>query len=541
MDLPSLITALSSPNAYPESVESVEVRQTHISVVFLAGSHAYKVKKPVSLGFVDFSTLERRRHFCEEENRLNQRLAPGVYEGVVAITRGPDGVKIGGRGEAVEWAVKMERMPPEASLADWLRRGELNAGHLGDVARRIAAFHAEARSGPEVSAWGRFEVVADNARQNFEQARPQVGTSVSRAVFERTRELTERALGELGPLIESRALRGMPSDGHGDLRLDHVYLFPDRRPPADLVVIDCIEFDERFRCADPVADVAFPVMDLTRAGRRDLAEAFASAYFCAVDDPEGRKLLPFYTAYRAVVRGKVEGMELLEPEVPESERAAVLPNARAHWLVALSELEGPGSRPCMVLMGGLPGTGKTTLAERLANDANLTVIRSDVVRKRLARIRPDQRAASDFGEDIYAPEWTDRTYKECLAQAEAAVFNGQRVLIDASFQSEATRRQFLDAARRWTVPVVMLICQAEPDVVRERLQQRQNDASDADWQVYQQAAARWEALSPLARSVAQAIDTSQGTDASLTQALAALAERVLHGTENSGGATTEMQ
>ena len=173
----------------------------------------------------------------------------------------------------------------------------------------------------------------------------------------------------------------MPRDTHGDLHLDHVYLFPDRAPPADLVIIDCIEFNERFRFADPVADMAFLVMDLAFHGRRDLARAFADAYFRASGDEEGRALLPFYTAYRAAVRGKVEGMELAEREVPEAERAAALVRARAHWLLALGELEEPGRRPCLVLVGGLPGTGKSTLARGLAEQAGFTVIRSDLVRR----------------------------------------------------------------------------------------------------------------------------------------------------------------
>ena len=228
--------------------------------------------------------------------------------------------------------------------------------------------------------------MATNARENFDQSASHVGTTLSRAVFERLRGQTESALTALRPVIEGRAERGVPRDGHGDLRLDHVYLFPDHPPPADLAIIDCIEFNERFRYANPVADMAFPVMDLARLGRRDLARAFADAYFLASGDTEGWALLPFYTAYRAAVRGKVEGMELAEREIPASERAAALVRARAHWLLALEELEEPGRRPGLVLVGGLPGTGKTTLAQGLAEKAGLSVMRSDLVRKELERL-----------------------------------------------------------------------------------------------------------------------------------------------------------
>jgi aminoglycoside phosphotransferase family enzyme len=338
MDLGQMIDALSRPDAYPEPVERVEVCQTHISAVFLAGAFAYKIKKPVDLGFLDFTTLEKRRHFCDEEVRLNRRLAPSVYRGVVPVTRSGDGVTVGGDGEVVEWAVVMERLPEDASLLQRVRRGEADAALLEALARKLAAFHAQAERGPRIAAFGRFDVVAGNARENFVQAAAQVGVTLSAEALERLRDLTEAHLVRLRPLIDARAARGVPCDTHGDLHLDHVYYFPDRPPPDDLVIIDCIEFNERFRYADPVADMAFLVMDLLFEGRRDLADAFGAAYFAAADDAEGTALLPFYAAYRAAVRGKVEGFELKEKEVPEDERRAALVRAQAHWRLALVEL-----------------------------------------------------------------------------------------------------------------------------------------------------------------------------------------------------------
>jgi aminoglycoside phosphotransferase family enzyme len=351
MELASLIEGLSDAACYPHPVQAVQVRQTHISVVFLAGPYVYKVKKPVDLGFLDFTTLEKRRHFCQEEVRLNRRLAPAVYLGVVPVMRSATGLQIGepgcvstgSSGEPVEWAVKMERLPDEATLRQRLERGELEPALLMALADRIAGFHAQAERGPRIASFGRFDVVARNARENFEQAEPQIGVTLSRTVFDRLRALTEETLARLRPLIEARAERGVPCDTHGDLHLDHVYHFPDRQPPANLVILDCIEFNERFRYADPVADVAFLAMDLEFHGRRDLAAVFAEAYFRAARDEEGGALLPFYRAYRAAVRGKVEGFELAEKEIPQAERTAALARARSHWLLALRELEEPGS------------------------------------------------------------------------------------------------------------------------------------------------------------------------------------------------------
>lgn len=521
MELPHLIAALSEPAAFPRSgsVDVVEVHQTHISVVFLAGDHAFKIKKPVSFGFVDYRKLSERRRYCEREVELNRRLAPSVYLGVVPVVQGAKGIMVEGSGEVIEWAVKMVRLPETSTLRSRLQSGEVDEGLLEGLAGRIAGFHARAEGGPAIAAYGRFDVVSGNALENFDQSRRHVGITISRSVHERLQSLTESELDRLRATIEARAARGVPRDGHGDLRLDHIYAFPDRRPPDDLVIIDCIEFNERFRCGDPVADMAFVVTDLVGSGRRDLARSFADAYVAASGDEEGSTLLPFYTAYRAAVRGKVEGMEYEEPEVLEDERAAALLRARAHWLVALGELETPDRRPCLVLVSGLPGVGKSTLSRLLVERAGFDYVRSDVVRKEVAHHDSDQSTAAPFETGLYSPEWSERTYAECLRRAEAGLFEGRRVLVDASFRREADRRHFLDAAARWGVPAFLLVCRAEPDEVRSRLHLRTGDPSDADWSIHLQAAARWEAAGPLTAPIVREIPTGGDPDEALARVL----------------------
>lgn len=513
MDLAGLIEALSCPAAYPRPVENVEVRQTHISVVFLAGEYVYKLKKPVNPGFLDFSTLEKRLHFCDEEVRLNRRLAPDVYIGVVPVVRTANGLKWEAEGEVIEWAVKMRRLPEEATLRERLRRGEVGVELIESLARKIAAFHRTAETNERIAAFGRFDAVSRLVRDVLGQSVPQVAKTVSQSVFDRIGILTEKTLSRLRPLIDRRAARGMPRDTHGDLHLDHIYYFPDKEPPADLVIVDCIEFNDRFRFIDPVADIAFAVMDLAFHGRRDLACAFADAYFRAAADEEGRKLLPLYTAYRASVRGEVEGLLVMEKEVPEPERTASEKRARAHWLLALSELETPGRKPCLLFMAGLPGTGKSMLAQALVQKSNLCLIRSDVVRKELAR---------NVKEDIYTPEWNSRTYGECLRRAEDYLFEGKRVLIDATFREEKQRRTFLEAAIHWGVPGAMLLCRAEPDTVRNRLEQRRGDASDADWAIYVHLAASWEEVGASTERNCHVISTQGSPGESLSSAIVLL-------------------
>jgi aminoglycoside phosphotransferase family enzyme/predicted kinase len=526
MDLPELIEALSRPAAYPHDAPEVVVHHTHISVVFLAGPYAYKVKKPVRLAFLDFSTLDRRRHFCAEEVRLNRRLAPHVYLGLVPITRESTGLKVGGRGAVVEWAVQMERLPEEATLQQRLRHGEVGPHDIQALARRLAAFHTGLPAGTDTRGFGSFPAVAANACDNLSQSASQVGVTLSRAVHERLTRRTEEELAGRRQLIEARAARGIPRDTHGDLRLDHLYLFSDRPAPADLVIVDCIEFDERFRLADPVADMAFLVMDLLYHGRRDLADHFADAYFRAAGDPEGRALLSLYTSYRAAVRAKVEELEAGEKEVPQEERASAWQRARAHWLLGLGALEAPGRRPALVLAAGLPGAGKSTLAQALAARAGFEVIRSDVVRKELSGDVPS--AAR------YTPEWGRRTYAECLRRAEALLFEGRRVLVDANFRQVDQRRPFLELGPRWAVPVVFLVCRADPEVVKQRLERRQGDASDADWEVYRQLAAEWEEPAEadklgagLPRPYVRDVPTGGDCETALHAALAALRELYL--------------
>lgn len=335
-----LLEALSRPEAYPEPVTAVEVRQTHVSLVFLTDAHVWKVKKAVDLGFLDFRDLDRRRHFCEEEVRLNRRLAPSVYLGVVPITRDGDTVRVGGGGEVVDWAVKMCRLPDDRCLEALLARGAADAATVERVARRLAVFHAAAEPVGALAAFARAGCLAGHFRDNLAAA----DRFVSRAERDRLEERFAATLRRLGPLIDERAARGVPRDTHGDLRTEHVYLFPERPPPDDLAVIDCVEFAERFRAADPVADIAFLVMDLAFRGRRDLAAACAAAWFAERGDEEGRPLLQPYVAYRAAVRAKVEGIKAAEAEVTAPERAAARDRARAHWLLALGELGASGGR-----------------------------------------------------------------------------------------------------------------------------------------------------------------------------------------------------
>lgn len=540
--LEQLIEELSCPGAYPESVETVELRQTHISVVFLAGSHVYKVKKPVKLPFLDFSTLQQRKFYCDQEVRLNRRLAPEVYLGVVPIYSTSAGLRIGdtqtdgkhGSDPIVEWAVWMTRLPEENTFASRMEREILTDTQVEKLALRIADFHqrsqeqdgsaADQSKTARILECGSFDRIAGAVRDNLAFAKQQIGQTITASVYQRLHGATERALQQFRLLIERRVSSGMIRDLHGDLHLDHVYLFEDKQPPADLVIVDCIEFNDAFRFIDVVADIAFCRMDLLRHGHRGLAGTLTRAYFDATGDQEGIQLLPFYTAYRAAVRGKVDAITSLEAEVPQSQREAAAARATAYWLLALGELESAEQRPVLVLATGLPGTGKSTLARGLTQQMNLRWIRSDAVRKDLAsQAGLDVTAeAGAYQAGIYTTEWTERTYAECLRQALSALRLGERVVVDATFLEELRRHEFLEGAIQLGVPAVWLLCDAAPDLVRDRLANRRDDVSDADWSIYTKAASAWQQPSVSSQRSLVTIDANQNPELMLAQAISAV-------------------
>ena len=540
MSLTELIAALARPEAlgHPPGTE-VEVVHTHVSVVLLVGDDVYKLKKPQDLDFLDYSTLKRRRHFCALEVQLNRRLAPDVYLGVVEIRRAPDGsVRVDGPGEVVEVAVHMRRLPDTATLARRIERDEVDAATLRKIGARVLGFHRAARRGPEVSSWATFTVVAANARQNFAQLADLGQTG--EALLTRVEHCTEEALGRHHATIEARARRRVACDTHGDLRLEHLYLFPERPPPGDLVILDCIEFAEQFRCADPIADLAFLVMDLHRVGRRDLADALLAGYFDAYDSPlaglpdhafsaaderaESRSLLPLYTAYRATVRGKVEAFKAAGPEHPPAVVAAARIASKRFLLLALHELQPPALRPCLVLVAGLPGTGKSTLARALAAEG-FGWVRSDAVRKQLAGLPPEAPAPARTGEGIYTADWTDRTYARCLELARAALSEGERVVVDANFKTAAQRAPFVALAQELGVPLQVFVCETEPAAAEARLARRTGDASDANVSIYRAARRAWEPVAP--EQDATVIDTTGAPEASVAAVFVTLARRGL--------------
>lgn len=497
--LEPLVRELSRPEAHPRLAGGVsgpiEVRETHISLIFLVGERAYKVKKPVDLGFLDFTTLERRRFFCEEEVRLNRRLAPDVYLGVVPVTRASDGhLCLGGPGEVVDWAVEMVRLPEHRMFARLLERGEIDNELMNALALLMADFHAGAPSGPGVDEHGSPAAIARAVDQNFEQIAPFVAapgraptSGLCALSSEQHVHLRTRARGFLATqraLLERRIANGRIREGHGDLHSENICIL-DGRP----IVYDCIEFSRALRCLDVANDLAFLAMDLDRRGVPAFARYLVRRYAERSRDPELTDLVDFYKGYRAVVRGKVAALTAGALGAQDARREELRREALSYFQLAV----GYELPPALVMLCGLPGSGKSFLAPHLARPLRAVLLHSDVRRKALANLEALPGGRAQYGSGSYTPEQRRRTYRALLEDASAALTSRRSVIVDATFSRSEFRAPFVDAAVRLGLPWCIAHITASEEQVRERLAHpRSRGASEADLAVYLRAREEFE-------------------------------------------------
>lgn len=450
-----------------------ELRETHISWVFLGAQRVYKVKKPVSLGFLDFSTVERRRQACQAEIDLNRRLAPDVYLGLRPIHRDPQGThRLDACGPVVEWAVEMVRLPDDASAEALLGREGLGVDEVARIAQSLAAFHAGCRSDAETARYGTPALIEHNVRENFEQ----VGVP---AYLSDTR-LQAIAAYQLGVLAEQehvfaqRAAAGRVRDGHGDLRLEHVYFVQDK-----LQIIDCIEFNDRFRYADVCADLAFLCMDLAFHERPDLAELLLALYAAEAQDFGLYSLVDFYMSYRAYVRAKVTHMLLQSPQ-PSEVAERLQQTARKYFLLAEAAGRAPLRQPRLVVVFGKIAAGKSTLARLLGQQLPAPVLSSDRTRKELAGVEPEQSLSSAPFVGAYDESHTERVYATLVERARTVLKAQRPVIVDATCSRREQRARFRELAAALQVPLLMVECEIPEALCRRRLAERAKGPSESD-------------------------------------------------------------
>ncbi len=455
--------------------DRVELVETHISWVLLAGDLAYKFKKPLRLDFLDFSTLEQRRAACREELRINRRTAPDLYLDVLALTGGDEAPRLGGEGPVLDWAVRMRRFPADALLSVRAAAGDLQPHHIDALARAVAAFHGAAAVATADQPWGRSAPIRQLVRDNLPPLQARVRGTALEPVLTALGDWSEREGERLAPLFESRRAAGRVREGHGDLHLGNLIWW--RGAPQ---LFDAIEFDPALRWIDVVADAAFLFMDLHAHGLAPLAWRFMNAYLDETGDHAGLEALAFYAAYRALVRAKVAALRVQAPgDGHDAEMARYLRLAQA--------LTQPRER-ALLIAHGVSGSGKSSGSQPLIESRGVVRLRADVERKRLFGLAPEQSSAAVPG-GIYTPEASARAYAELLARARTVLQAGYAVLVDATFLKRAHRAPFVALAHERGVPCRVLAFEAPPDVLRERVRRRaaeQRDASEATEAVLEQ-------------------------------------------------------
>lgn len=521
-DLPEFVQGLLKPSAYKHPVSHVELVQTHISYVFITDSFVYKVKKPVDFGFVNFSTLEKRRYFCQQEVQLNKRLSPDVYLGVEEIRERNGTFSIGGAGATVEYAVKMRLLPRDRIMSAMLARNEVTRGHVEDIAGILARFHANAATSPEISEFGKLDGpgVGRNVLENFEQTEKYIGKTISGERWRRIKEYAQRFMDSNRALFGHRVESGKIRDCHGDTHSAQIFL-------ADKTyIVDCIEFNDRFRYGDVINDVAFLAMDLDYNGRPDLSAAFVSKYERESGDSEGLKLLDFYRCYLAFVRAKVSNFQLDDPHLADKERAAASRNAEDYFDLA-EHYAYRGKRHLMLVMSGLSGSGKSSVARRLGAAYNAKVILSDIVRKTLAGVSLTGQRPEGFGGGIYTPEMTRRTYDEMFRQAKEEISAGRNVVVDAAFLRKEERIQARKIAEDMSADFYMIECVCSDDEVRRRLDRRVRSGSspsDATFETYLMQKKNAEPITEMPRFRHILADTTISTQSAVEKIEARLRE-----------------
>jgi aminoglycoside phosphotransferase family enzyme/predicted kinase len=489
-----LIQSLMDPQRWPEGGADRCRIDTHISTVVLAGDVAYKLKKPLDLGFLDFFTIDARRRACMEELRLNNRLAPQVYQAVVAITGSIERPQIDGDGEPIDWAVRMRRFDPDAILSRLMDR--LNTDLIGSLAGHVARFHQAAARCDPAEAYGSADSVYAPMTQNLEQIckrTPQFCADV-----EPLEQWSAAQRRHLDGVLRQRKSDGHIRECHGDLHLGNVALI-DGEP----VMFDAIEFNPGLRWIDTISDIAFMTMDLQERGRVDLAYRFLDRYLQACGDYDGLAVLRFYEVYRALVRAKIAAIRSGQADISDIERNAVH-NELTGYVTFAEQLISP-RRGAIVITQGVSGSGKSHVSERLPDFLPAVRLRSDVERKRILGVDPHSEATA---RGAYSSELTLKTYARLESLADTVVGAGYVAVVDATFLKRAQRDRFRALAESLRVPFVIIDCDAPLEVLRDRIIGRWGQAgnvSDADLVVLDTQLAAREELSETERRASIAV------------------------------------
>lgn len=469
MNLSQLIHTMQKLDFYPHSVTSkIQVIQTHISVVFLTGNYAYKIKKNVNFGFLDYSTLEKRHHFVQQELQINQLIAPDIYLEVLPISQVGDRLILDNNENVIEYVLKMAEFPQSSLLTNLLEKGELKDFHLRELGEAVANFHQQTNTNEYIKSFGTIEVIKKSIDDNYQATQKYIGIAQNLEHYQQTRQFTDKFLIEKQAIFETRCLKDKIRECHGDLHLNNICYWQNK-----IQLFDRIEFNESFRFVDVMYDIAFTIMDLDVRKRQDLSNIFLNTYLEKTGDWKGLQVLNFYLCRQAYVRAKVTSMLLDDPNIDNFDKENAQQTAKNYYNLAWQYTQD--SQGKMVVMSGLSGSGKSTVANYIAPKINAIHLRSDAIRKHLAGIPLNQ--AGD--NSLYTAEMNQKTYQSLLDLAIVLVNQGFSVILDAKYDRFHWRSPVIETAEKMGISLKILYCQASLETLQTRLKERQNDISDA--------------------------------------------------------------
>ena len=476
------INSLLRPESYPEPTASVRLVQTHISFIFITDDYAYKIKKPVDFGFLNFTTIDRRRFYCGEEVRLNRRLCPDVYLGVAELRETSSGASFCGEGRVIDYAVKMKRLPDELMLDRLLAEGKVTEQDIRRIAGAIARFHLKAERGETIDKFGGIVSIRRNWEENFQTAERFVGQSLSAEDLSLIKGYVGPFLAGNESLFAERVKNGFIRECDGDIHAENICL------TDPVAIFDCIEFSEHFRYSDTAADIAFFLMDLDFHQRSGFAGAFLDEYRKVTGDRELLPLLDFYKLYRAFVRGKVESLKMVGAEVSDAERTDAAQKAERYFRLARGYILRKRISPALIITCGLMGSGKSAIASELAFELGVEIFSSDAIRKVLTKTPTGERRHDGYGMGIYTPEVNEEVYGALLAKSEETLKGGRSIIADATFRRRGDRGRFAFLAASLGVPFYIVHTFCPDSLAKERLDSRAPDpkvVSDGRWEIYQ--------------------------------------------------------
>ncbi len=498
LSLPPLIAQMLEPGFYPHAVkEPVELIQTHVSYVFLTGEYAYKIKKAVNFGFLDFSSLEQRRHFCHEEVRLNQRGAGDIYLEILPVSEVDDRFILGDESNPVEYVLKMHQFIEDDSFVSLFEQGKLTPELIAELGKIVAKFHQTAATNDYILSFGQVENVRQAFDENYQQTAGYIGRAQTDSQFTETQAYSDNFFATRTALFEQRIAQKWIKECHGDLHLRNIAFWKDQ-----VLLFDCIEFNEPFRFVDVMYDIAFAVMDLDARSRSDLGNIFLNTYVEQTGDWSGLQLLPLYLSRQAYVRAKVTSFLLDDPNIPAADKEQAAKVAANYYYLAWKYTQVPAVGK-IILMAGLSGSGKSTVGRYIAKTNQAIHLRSDAVRKHLGGVALDQKG----GADLYTPAMTQKTYDRLLELGLLLANQGFTVILDAKFDRQALRAPVIAATQEQNIPLHIYHCTAPLEVLVDRLNNRVGDVADATADLLPQQ--QLEPFTPTEQSLVTTLDTTK--------------------------------